>query len=59
MAQKRGQQRKREYLQEFNTLRPEDKARQMGLALLLLNRLLGRQQPPASQQKRRPRARHL
>ena len=51
MTQKRGQQRKRQYMAEFQTMRPEEKAQQISLALLLLHRLIRRQQvtPPSKQ----------
>lgn len=58
MTAKRGQQRKRQYMQEFQTMRPEEKAQQISLALLLLHRLLRRQQPPsAGQAPRKARTR--
>lgn len=53
MTQKRGQQRRRQYMAEFQTMRPEEKAQQISLALLLLQRLIGRQQPPPTEQKAR------
>lgn len=53
-------QRKRQYMQEFQMMRPEEKAQQVSLALLLLHRLIGRQPPPpAKQQGRDGRARRL
>lgn len=53
MAEKRGQRRKRQYMAEFEMMRPEEKAQQISLALLLLHRLIRRKQSAPPEQKPR------